>query len=124
MNKLLMILVLGLLWCSATYAKPLNWGTLIEGTKKIESLLPKCVGEDIGQWKYCWGTHINPGGETYVGKFINGKKQGLGTLIYLDGTKYSGQFKNGYPHGQGSMLFPDGRVENGTWSFGIMDPKY
>ncbi len=52
MNKLLVILVLGLLWCSATYAKPLNWGTLIEGTKKIESLLPKCVGEDIGQWKY------------------------------------------------------------------------
>ena len=124
MNKLLGILVLGLLWCSATYAKPLNWGTLIESTKKIESLLPKCVGEDIGQWKYCWGTHTNSSGEIYVGQFIDGKKQGLGTLIYFDGTKYSGEIKNGYPHGQGSMLFPDGRVENGTWSFGIMNPKY
>ena len=119
MKKLLGIVVLCLLLCSATYAQ-----SLIESTKKIESLLPKCVGADIKQWKYCWGTHTNSSGEIYVGKFIDGKKQGLGTLIYLDGTKYSGQFKNGYPHGQGSMLFPDGRVENGTWSFGIMDPKY
>ena len=116
MNKLLGILVLGLLWCSATYAKPLNWGTLIESTKKMESLLTKCVGEDIGQWKYCWGTHINPGGETYVGQFINGKKQGLGTLIYPDGRKLFGEFYNGTLNGQVTILFPDGKVENCTYS--------
>ena len=115
-NKLLGILVLGLLWFSATYAKPLNWGTLIEGTKKIESLLPKCVGEDIGQWKYCWGTHINPDGETYVGKFINGTKQGLGTLMYPDGRKLFGEFYNGTLNGQVTILFPDGKVENCTYS--------
>jgi hypothetical protein len=116
MKKLLGIVVLGLLWCSATYAKPLNWGTLIEGTKKIESLLPKCVGEDIGQWKYCWGTHINPDGETYVGKFINGTKQGLGTLMYPDGRKLFGEFYNGTLNGQVTILFPDGKVENCTYS--------
>jgi len=119
MKKLSLYIFLVLMFCNPTYADP--YKTSLE---KIESLLPKCVGADIKQWKYCWGTHTNSSGEIYVGQFIDGKKQGLGTLIYFDGTKYSGEIKNGYPHGQGSMLFPDGRVENGTWSFGIMNPKY
>ena len=111
MKKLSLYIFLVLMVCNPTYADP--YKTSLE---KIESLLPKCVGEDIGQWKYCWGTHINPGGETYVGQFINGKKQGLGTLIYPDGRKLFGEFYNGTLNGQVTILFPDGKVENCTYS--------
>ena len=72
MKKLLMILVLGLLWCNLGFAK------CIEGN---------CVD---GQ-----GTYTYANGSTYVGEFKNSRRNGQGTYTGADGIIKKGIWKSG-----------------------------
>jgi len=41
------------------------------------------------------GTFKWPDGRTYVGAYINDKKEGFGSFEWPDGRKYSGHWKDG-----------------------------
>ena len=43
------------------------------------------------------------GDETYVGNFLNGKKDGKGVLEIKLGDKYEGEFVYGEKHGKGTL---------------------
>jgi hypothetical protein len=85
MKKAILILVIGLFWCNASFAE------CIEGNCKN------------GQGTYTWTD-----GAKYVGEFKDGKFHGQGTFTFPDGRKYVGEYKDGSPHGQGTFTFPDG----------------
>ena len=57
-------------------------------------------------------------GESYIGEFINGKKEGSGTIIYSNGTKYEGNFKNDKHEGFGKLWQLDGEMFVGEWKEG------
>jgi len=72
MKKAILILVIGLFWCSVGFAE------CIEGN---------CVD---GQ-----GTYIYASGDKYNGEFKESKMHGQGTFITTDGSTYAGEFKDG-----------------------------
>ena len=49
-----------------------------------------------------------PGGKTYVGHFISGKKNGYGVTTTIDGSNYEGQWKNDVYHGYGIIEYENG----------------
>ena len=83
-----------------------------------ESLLPKCKGSNYEQWTNCQGTELWENGRKYVGKFIDGKRQGQGIMTHPDGAKYIGQWKDGLPHGKGIETWEDGTKYVGEYKSG------
>jgi hypothetical protein len=104
---------------------------------KKQKTVPKCEGNNYGEWTDCKGrqvtqegheyigffkngkilegTAIYPGGAKYVGKFLNGKPHGQGTFIYSDGSKYFGEWKNGKNHGNGTKTWKNGKKYSGQF---------
>ena len=92
--------------------------------------LPSCPSDTSAYWDNCFGTHITPEGNKYVGEFRDNKYHGQFTVTYTDGEKYVGEFRdnkstdkalvpgpmaqkfvefrNGKRHGQGTYTFADG----------------
>ena len=54
-------------------------------------------------------------GDTYVGEYVNGEKQGKGIFTWLDGSKYVGDFLHGKKHGNGTYTRRDGSRFAGEW---------
>ena len=53
------------------------------------------------------GTELWSDGNTYVGMFALGKREGVGKFISVDGASYEGMFKNGAMSGLGAYTYPD-----------------
>ena len=51
--------------------------------------------------KYEHASEVFENGDSYVGKFQNGKRNGYGHYTWKDGSYYIGEFKDGLKHGQG-----------------------
>ncbi len=57
-----------------------------------------------------------PNGDEYIGKLVDGKREGKGTLIYWNFKKYEGEFKNDKRHGEGTFTDEaDGILYIGQW---------
>ena len=54
-------------------------------------------------------------GDTYVGEYVNGEKDGKGIFTWLDGSKYVGDFLHGKKHGSGTYTRRDGSRFAGEW---------
>ena len=85
MKKAILILLVGLLVCSAAFA------------------LPECEGTYSKKWKNCQGTHTYEDGEKYVGEFKNGKRHGYG-IRTKGNTSYEGEWKEDMKHGMGISI--------------------
>jgi hypothetical protein len=80
-----------------------------------------------GGWKnddfhHTEGEHAHPAewfhpesGETYVGGFVNGARQGYGEYHFEDGREYEGEWFEGEMQGRGKLTHPDNFVEEGTF---------
>jgi len=58
-------------------------------------------------------------GSTYVGEFMDSKRNGQGTITFPNGSKYVGGWKDDNFHGQGTITWPDGSTYVGEF----MDSK-
>jgi len=96
MKKVILIVVLGLLWCNVGVA---------------ESKLPACEGTILKKWTDCYGTQDMSDGAKYTGEWKKGKQHGQGTETYTNGDKYVGQWKDGKKNGQGIQYHGDGTVD-------------
>ncbi len=64
-----------------------------------------------GKGKIKWDS-----GSTYIGEFINNKREGLGTYKFQNGDIYTGEFKNNKRDGIGKMVYANGEVYEGKWT--------
>ena len=95
MKKLLVIVVLGLLWCNTSFA---------------ESKLPACEGTKWKKWTDCHGTRVYKDNDKksrlyYVGEWKKGKMDGQGTMKWSYGMDYVGEWKDDKFHGQGALTW-------------------
>lgn len=58
------------------------------------------------------GKMVYPTGQTYVGTFVNGKRNGKGKTVYPDGKLYEGTWQDDFEHGAGMI------TTEGTWEKG------
>jgi len=63
---------------------------------------------------YCYG-YGDYYGDTYVGEFKNGYKEGEGTYKRYNGDIYNGEWKNDLPNGKGTELLSNGIVNEGKF---------
>ena len=54
------------------------------------------------------GKYSNSSGNTYVGEYKDGLKNGFGSLTWANGDKYVGFWKDNMMHGQGNMISTNG----------------
>jgi hypothetical protein len=61
------------------------------------------------------GTMTYPGGGTYTGDWVDGKRHGRGRIRFDNGIIYEGQFSNDSVNGHGKATTPDGKTYEGEW---------
>jgi len=66
------------------------------------------IGRVVNGKKQGQGTYIYKSGGKYVGGWLDDMQYGKGTLTYKDGAKYVGEWKDGQRHGLGTMTYKDG----------------
>lgn len=59
-------------------------------------------------------------GETYEGKWCDGKLQGMGEHVVKESGTYKGEFKDTKRHGKGTFISIEGKVISGTWNKGVL----
>jgi len=52
---------------------------------------------------------------TYIGNFVNGKKQGNGIMTYVNGGSYNGQWANDLYNGKGKLILPNKKIQEGDY---------
>ena len=61
---------------------------------------------------------------TYVGEFVNDKKEGKGVYTTHEGRKHDGLWAGGMKNGQGKQIAADGGIEKeGVWEDNKFLPK-
>ncbi|KAH3732013.1 phosphatidylinositol 4-phosphate 5-kinase 8 [Pelomyxa schiedti] len=60
-------------------------------------------------------------GETYSGRLVNGKNDGMGTCKFINGDTYDGVWLNGDKNGRGVYRWPNGETHEGEWLNDKMD---
>ena len=83
----------------------LGWGSV-----SAQSNLPACQGSDVSRWNNCVGTYTRTNGESYVGEFKNGQRNGQGIYSFGNGTMYVGEYKDGIWNGQGTQHTSNGSI--------------
>jgi hypothetical protein len=53
---------------------------------------------------------------SFVGTFVNNKKDGFGEQLHENGNKYSGNWKDNFHNGEGEMIYKNGDIYTGNWS--------
>ena len=51
----------------------------------------------------------------FIGKIINGKREGKGTMFYTNGNKYEGDWENNKKEGKGKIFMRNGNKYEGNW---------
>ncbi len=60
------------------------------------------------------------GNVTFMGRVVDGSREGTGRLVFSDGSTVSGFFKDDELHGKARTSFQDGSVLNATYVKGDM----
>jgi hypothetical protein len=76
------------------------------------------VGEYVNGLRQGKGTETFANGDKYVGEYKNGMIYGQGTVTYANGNKYVGEYVNGYKNGKGKLTYANGTVKEGLWENG------
>ena len=87
----------------------------IFSTVYAESQLPKCKGNDLSKYHYCYSAYIFP--ETYKFKFSEDKNYFKGNLKNI----YEGEWLVGLPYGKGKFMYANGYIYEGTFVSGKKD---
>lgn len=69
------------------------------------------------------GKHSFASGDSYVGEFKNGVRDGKGIYIWANGERYEGLWRDGVRHGEGTMTRKDGSLFKGIWENGAFLEK-
>jgi hypothetical protein len=77
--------------------------------------LPNCPDDPSAFWTNCVGTYATPDGATYVGEWLDDKRNGQGTFTWPDGATYVGQHKDDKANGQGTATYANGATYVGEW---------
>jgi len=85
------------------------------------------VGTYLGAWlngkREGFGRMVYLNGSVYEGPCKNNKKEGKGILTYADGSEYEGDWENDTRNGHGNMKYQTGNVYNGEWKNGKKEGK-
>ena len=113
MQKVILILLVGLLWCGNAYAECIEGDCKNGQGTKIYDDGDRYVGEWKNSKTYGQGTYTYVNGDKYVGEWKNNKQHGQGTYTWASGefagNKHVGEFKNGKEHGQGTHTWASGQ---------------
>ena len=75
---------------------------------QAQSRLEKCSETQYTRYNNCIGTWSDGRGNTYVGEWQSGSREGQGEAIMANGDKYVGEFKFNKKNGRGVMMFSNG----------------
>ena len=56
-----------------------------------------------------------PNGDSYEGRYSNGKRSGSGVYRFKNGARYIGEYQDGLKHGKGKFFYPDGSKYDGDF---------
>lgn len=78
----------------------------------IEGQKGTCMSGDCinGYGHFEW-----PGGEKYLGNFVQGKMNGYGVFYWKNNNKFIGYWKDGKMHGEGLLFYDEGIIKKGIW---------
>ena len=112
-RKILIVSAATMMWLAlaAPFAAPAKGG-------ETESTGNTCITGDCINGD---GTLRYKNGDTYVGRWKEGKYEGKGVLSFKTGAKYTGEFKQGYYSGLGVFTSEKGDVYTGQWLKGKMN---
>ena len=65
-------------------------------------------GDVVAQVPHGTGKLVWPNGDTYHGRFRNGKREGKGRRVNADGSNFSGDYEDDQPSGMGTYKWADG----------------
>lgn len=68
-----------------------------------------------------FGIHTYEDGSTYIGNFVQGKKEGKGVSHNFENLIYEGGFKDDLYDGKGSLKFTEGRTISGKFVSGYLE---
>ena len=83
-----------------------------------QSDLPPCPKGQKASWNNCFGTHVFPDGEKYVGEYKDGQRHGQGISSFASGDKYLGEWREDKFNGQGTLIYANGNKHVGEWKDG------
>lgn len=99
----------------------------------FESKLPYCRGNEPKTWNLCVGTFTFPNGNSYIGEWRNGQRDGVGKIRIVARGKsyegyigseapsiYTGEFKNNMLNGRGVWIVDGGDRYEGIFSNNIL----
>lgn len=89
---------------------------------KLNSSLPKCIGEDFRIWSKCHGKYDFLRGQ-YTGEWKDGNMHGKGKFIEIWGDIYEGNFKNNMADGFGFQKKKDGTEYVGEFKNNLYEGK-
>ena len=96
---------------------PEFFGTIIRGE----------VGTYLGAWldnkREGYGRMVYKNGAMYEGPWRANRREGKGTLTYADGSEYEGDWEHDQRNGHGNMKYQTGNVYNGQWKNGKKEGK-
>ena len=85
-----------------------------------QTTLPPCPVDVSVRWHNCIGKY-ETALSTYVGAWVDNKKDGEGTYIDSDGQIYVGGFLNDNFQGHGALFASNGAlIKSGTWQAGVL----
>ena len=104
---------------SSMYHPVMNKKSKIASAAYKKALENSSLKRDLDLWQSSDKQLIGPicydNGDTYLGEFVRGQKDGYGDMIYTNGAFYRGMWKADYRHGKGVFAFPDGSVFIGNF---------
>ena len=75
-----------------------------------------CTGQLAGPGKL-----TQPSGDSYEGRFANGRREGKGIATFANGDRYEGDFRADKRWGVGTFTGTDGYAYAGDWVQGLME---
>ena len=99
--------------------------------KEVPELFGNIIRGEAGTYLGAWlnakregfGRMVYRNGAVYKGPWKDDKREGKGILIYADGSEYEGDWEHDARNGHGNMKYQTGNVYNGQWRDGKKEGK-